>query len=202
MKVKFLLIALMFPVVLMANGLEKNKTETYKVNPNESKVEWDGKKVGGSHNGEIAIKEGYLETDGKSIKGGKFEIDMNSITCLDLTDEGTNQRLVGHLKSDDFFGTDNHPVSSLVITKAVHKGGYNYEITGDLTIKDITHEIVFPATVQWAKDKVTAVADMKVDRTNYDIKFRSGKFFDSLGDKLIYDDFTLKVKLVANQNAL
>jgi polyisoprenoid-binding protein YceI len=201
LKAKLFFIAVLFfsTSQLCANV---DKSTSYKVDPSESNIEWTGKKVAGAHFGNINIKEGHLLYEGNTITGGSFSIDMNSITCTDLTDERSNSRLVNHLKSDDFFGTSDHPVSILVIKMASQKSGDQYEITGDLTIKGITHEIVFPATVQFADDKLTALADITVDRTKYDIKFRSGRFFDSLGDRLIYDDFTLKVELVASQDVL
>lgn len=185
-----------------AGDAKENKTTAYKVDLSKSKIEWKGKKVTGEHFGSINLKEGSLETSGGKIIGGRFVVDMKSLTCADLTDESYNAKLVGHLKSDDFFSVEKFPVSELKITSVTPKGGSNYEMKGDLTIKGITHEIVFPATVNLSGSGFTAEADIVVDRTKYNVRYGSGKFFDNLGDNMIYDNFSLKVKLVGDQEVL
>ena len=176
----------------------ENDRETKVVNVKESKVIWNGYKVTGSHTGTIQVKSGNLEfADGK-LAGGEFVIDMNSIVCTDLTGE-TNQKLVGHLKSDDFFGVAKHPTASFKITQVVSRGTPgDYKIVGDLTIKEITKEIKFFTKVTEEGGKKKAVAEVKVDRSDFDVRFGSGSFFDNLGDKTIYDEFDLQVELVAN----
>jgi polyisoprenoid-binding protein YceI len=201
-KLLFISFLLVSAHLIYANGSDKENSLSFIVNPSLSSVEWSARKVAGAHNGQINILDGQLLMQGDAIKGGEFTVDMNSITCEDISDERSNTRLVNHLKSDDFFGSSIHPVSSLVIISATRKSGNEYEITGNLTIKGITNEIVFPAKIQVAQNKVTANAEITVVRTKYDIKYRSGSFFDSLGDRLIYDDFNLKVELVASQDAL
>ena len=191
----------LFAVAAMGGVKDKNST-SYKINPAESKIEWNGKKVTGQHNGEIKLQKGSLEVNGDAIKSGSFVVDMNSITCADLTDKETNQKLVNHLKSDDFFGSAKHPTSTLKIKKATKKSGNQYEIRGDLTIKGIPREIVFPATVTKDANKLTAEAEIVVDRSKFDVRYGSGSFFDNLGDNMIYDDFTLNVKLIAENEAL
>jgi polyisoprenoid-binding protein YceI len=79
------------------------------------------------------------------------------------------------------------------------KSGNDYEAKGKLTIKGITSDITFPATIKTDGNTVTADAVITVDRTKYDIKYGSKKFFESIGDKAIYDDFELAVKLVAKK---
>lgn len=170
----------------------------YVVNAGASKVAWLAKKVTGEHNGLVAIQQGELSLDGGKLVGGSFTIDMNSITCLDIENEAYNTKFVTHLKSDDFFGTATHPTAKLVIKKVEAKGDNNYAVTGDLTIKGITNEIGFDANVAENGGKVNATANIVVNRAKYDIKYRSGSFFDGLGDKMIYDEFTLTVNLEAN----
>ncbi|WP_205502733.1 YceI family protein [Rufibacter psychrotolerans] len=171
----------------------------YKVVKNQSKVNWRGTKVTGEHSGAINVAEGSLKSDGKNILGGTFTIDMNSITCTDITDEKMNQNLVGHLKSDDFFSSAKYPKATLVINKVTPKGKGQYTVAGDLTIKGIKHPVVFPATIQHAGNQIKAKANITVDRTKYDIKYGSGSFFDNLGDKAISNEFELKVDLVAQK---
>lgn len=181
---------------------DDKKVTTFNVNVEKSSLAWLGKKVTGQHNGYIQLKEGALTLDKGQLTGGEFVIDMASISCEDLKDESTNQKLVGHLKSDDFFGVSAHPTSKLEIKKVTAKGGDQYEIMGHLTIRDKTNPVTFPATVNVKGDEVTAIAEITVDRSKYNVKFRSGSFFDNLGDKMIYDEFTLNVKLVANSASM
>jgi len=153
------------------------------------------KKVTGSHNGTIALKSGTLNVNGKSVTGGGFIIDMTSIKDAD-----GSAKLEGHLKADDFFGADKFPTSNFVITKVAGSGA-NVTVTGNLTIKGITKPLTFPATVAVNADgTITATAaKIVVDRTKYDIKYGSKSFFESIGDKAIYDEFELAVKLVAKK---
>jgi polyisoprenoid-binding protein YceI len=170
----------------------------YKVDNSQSKVTWLGKKVTGEHSGGINIADGKLITNGKSIQGGTFNIDMSSITNTDMQGEYSD-KLVGHLKSDDFFSTEKFPKATLVITKVTPKGKDQYDVKGNLTIKGITKAIAFPATIQNGGDKLTAKAKIIVDRTLYDIRYGSGSFFDNLGDKAIDNNFELNVNLVAKK---
>ena len=170
----------------------------YQVDHRESKLTWTAKKMTGSHTGVIKVAAGQLQIDNNVLKGGSFTLDTRSITVTDITNENMNGKLTGHLKSDDFFSVEKHPTATFVITSAVPKGGGDYEVTGDLTIKGITNAISFPAAVAVSGGKATAKATVKVDRTKFDIKYRSNNFFENLGDKAIYDDFTLDVSLVAN----
>jgi polyisoprenoid-binding protein YceI len=167
------------------------KDPEYKIDSQKSKITWVGKKVTGQHAGTINLSEGSFTSKGKKITAGSFKIDMTS-----LKDEAANQRLEAHLKNDDFFATDKHPTATFVTSTIESTGGDQYKVKGNLTIKGITNEIEFPATIQITKDQVTAKAKILVDRTKFDIKFRSGNFFENLGDKAIEDNFELNVDLV------
>lgn len=190
---KFMLVAAVAAAALMSFTMKDGE---YKVDITKSKITWLGKKVTGEHTGGINIAEGSLTTKSKKITGGSFAIDMTSITCTDLSNP---DRLVGHLKSDDFFGVEKFPKANFVITKVTSAGKDQYTIKGNLTIKGITNEIEFPATISEVGGNIVAKAKIVVDRTKYDIKYRSGNFFTDLGDKAIYDDFELNVELVASQ---
>jgi polyisoprenoid-binding protein YceI len=172
---------------------------TYNVDVKSSSIVWTGYKVTGKHTGTVKVKNGNLTWDNAQLTGGSFEIDMTSINCTDLEGEYAG-KLVGHLKSDDFFGTDKYPTAKFVITKAIPqdtKG--NYKIVGNLTIKEKTKELKFPATVSESNGTVSATGKITVDRSDFDVKFGSGSFFDNLGDKTIYDEFDLQVSLVAKK---
>ncbi|GET20565.1 YceI family protein [Prolixibacter denitrificans] len=173
--------------------------QSYQVDTNASTVKWTGKKVAGSHHGTIALKEGELEMKGNQLIGGSVVVDMTTIKDLDLTDPEWNQKLVGHLRSNDFFGVEKFPVSRLVIKKVESKGGNLYHVTGDLTIKGITKPVEFDSSILVTGNKLEATGTIPVDRTKYGIKYGSGSFFSNLGDKMIDDVFTLDFSLVAHQ---
>ncbi|HEX8548921.1 MAG TPA: YceI family protein [Cytophagaceae bacterium] len=196
--ITFFLVVLVSAVQFAFTGPGKNAT-TYKVDPALTTLVWTGKKVTGAHTGNVKVTQGNIILDGKTVKGGSFDIDMNSITCTDLTDAGYNAKLIGHLKNEDFFAVDKFPKASFVASSITSKGGDNYDVTGKLTIKGIAKDITFPAVIKTNGKVVTADAKIKVDRTKYDIKYGSGSFFDNLGDKTIEDNFEIDLKLVANK---
>lgn len=157
----------------------------------QSNINWKGYKVTGSHEGNIKFKSGTLTFNGQALNGGELLVDMNSIDCTDMQGGG-KAKLEGHLKSDDFFGVAAHPTASIKFTKVVSRGTEGeFKVTANITIKNITKEIKFNAT---AKDGM-ATANIKLDRSDFDIKYGSGSFFDNLGDKTIYDEFDLAVTL-------
>ncbi len=175
------------------------KTDVYKVNTDKSTVAWLGKKVTGKHDGNIKLKEASLEVKSGKLTGGKFVMDMASITNNDISDDEMRGKLVGHLKSDDFFGVEKHPTATFVIKSAEKKKGDEYLIKGDMTIKGKTQAIEFPAQVKVSGSTVTAEAKVVLDRSKYDVKYGSGSFFDNLGDNMIYDDFELTIKVEASK---
>ena len=180
------------------------KGKSYKLQSTQSTVNWTGKKVTGEHTGTIKVTKGDVIVNKNTVTGGSFEIDMNSITCTDIKDAEYNKKLVGHLRSDDFFSVDKHPKANFVITKVspikgAKAGENNYNVTGNLTIKGITNAIEFPAKIQVNNGVATASADVVVNRAKYDIRYGSGSFFEGLGDKMIYDDMYISFKVVAKQ---
>lgn len=175
------------------------KTVSYKVDSQNSKLNWQAKKATGQHSGTIAVSSGTFNVENNVLKGGSFELDTKTITVTDITDPESNGKLLGHLKSDDFFGVEKFPKATFVITSAKPGAAGLYDIKGKLTIKGVTNEVSFPATVKVEPSRLTANAKITVDRSKYGIKFRSKSFFENLGDKLIYDDFDLNVALVASK---
>lgn len=193
---KKLVLGLMVFAAVNVNAAKPSKNVSYKVDASKSKVEWLAKKVTGQHNGTVVLSNGNLLVSGEKITGGSFAIDMTSIACSDLTGEW-NEKLVGHLKSDDFFSVENNKTSKFEITKVVESAG-NTTIEGNLTIKGITKPISFPASISKKGNIIVAIATIKVDRTKFDIKYGSKSFIEGIGDKAIDDDFELKVNLVAS----
>lgn len=166
-----------------------------KVDVTKSVVNWTGKKVTGQHHGTIATKEGNLEVTNGKVTGGTIVMDMQSMANVDLTDAGMNAKLIGHLKSDDFFGVATYPTSELVIDKVVTNGN-NLTFTGNLTIKGITNPVTFLTTSSIDGKNTLYKGTLTVDRTKYNVRYGSKSFFNDIGDKAIDDDFTLDFNLV------
>lgn len=185
-------------LVILGFSAIANATE-YVVDKASSKVKWEAKKVTGKHDGSILFDNGSVSVNDNKISGGVFVINMRSIVVEDITDPGTNKKLLGHLLSDDFFSVDKFTESKLVIKKVTLVSGDEFQFTGDLTIKGITKPIEFNAKVTVNGDKLKAEGVITVNRTLYGIKYGSGSFFQGLGDKMIYDDFTLAFRVVAQK---
>ena len=168
------------------------ENQQFTIIPSKSKIEWTGKKVTGAHHGTIAIKQGEFILNGGKITDGSFIADTTSIKILDITDPDTNAQFLGHLVSDDFFSTEQFSEASLHITAV--NGNH---IDAELTIKGITHPVDFDVVISLTADGLTASAQLIIDRTKYGMKFRSGNFFQNLGDTLIYNDFELNVSITA-----
>jgi polyisoprenoid-binding protein YceI len=176
-----------------------SQTLVYAVDTGNSSINWKGNRsIGGGHEGTINISEGSLIFENGVISGGSFIIDMNTINTTDLT-EGRKERLDGHLKNEDFFDVTKFPVSKLVITKVEAVSTGRYRITGDLTIKGKTMSVQFPATVGEVGGKIVASGAFSFNRTDFDVRYGSGKFFDNLGDRAIEDDVPLTINVVADK---
>src|SRR5690606_6065449 len=188
MKRTILSIALIaFATTLSAADPAEKQTKAVKAS--ESQVTWKAYKVAGSHVGTVTLKAGALEFEGEQLTGGSFVVDMTTINTTDLEGEYKDQ-LDGHLGSGDFFSIDQHPTAKLVFTKVKANGKNAYEVAGDLTIKGITKPVDFEVSVYGDK----ATATLKVDRTQFDVKYGTG-IINTAKDQLIYDEFDLVVDL-------
>jgi len=168
-----------FAFTTIEDGKKEVKVET-------SSVTWKGYKVTGSHAGSIALKQGSLDFKDGKLAGGEFVIDMTTIENTDMEGE-YKAKLEGHLKSDDFFGVATYPTAKLVFNTVKSTGKNSYEVTADLTIKDKTNPVTFDMSIYGNK----ATANIKIDRTDYEVRYGSASFFDNLQDKAIYDEFDL-----------
>lgn len=182
--------------VLALSSATLFKATIYKVDASSSTFKWTGKKVTGSHWGYVKFSDGILTVDKNVVKGGTFNVDMTSIDVQDTKGEW-GAKLAVHLKSDDFFSVEKNPKSTLVLKSITPKGGNNFDVKADLTIKGVTSEVNFPANIAVNAKEVKASASFKIDRTKYGLKYGSGSFFDNLGDKAIDNDFIVDVNIVA-----
>lgn len=167
----------------------------YEVDVTNSQIVWQGEKITGSgHVGTVKLLTGQIRLDNdNNVLSADFTIDMNS-----LTESRSNQQVIQHLKSADFFNAVTYPYSELKITKAEKNGSDSFDISGDLTIKGITQTIVFPAQIIIADDGIQAKAEFSIDRTKWDIKYGSGKFFKGLADNAIKDEINFKIEIAAS----
>ena len=197
------LIALLMFVSLVSCNMNSNKTAetndvamtaadaTYNIVQDESSLMWTGREVStSSHYGTINFTSGQFEIADGLISQGEFFVDMTSITVQDLTG-GSKDRLEGHLRSDDFFSVESYPTAHLYISSSEAISNGKWMVNGFLTIKDISHPVLF----EMANTEDGWNASLVFDRSKYNVKFRSGTFFENLGDKLIYDDIELKINL-------
>jgi polyisoprenoid-binding protein YceI len=194
---KKVVFAMLFMSSLVLTAVAIDPPAGVQIDLQKSAITWSGKKVTGAHNGTIKLKSGSLIMEEGMLKGGTFEIDMTSITNVDMAGKDGQAKLEGHLKSADFFNVAEFPTSTLELTSVIHRGTEgSYKVTGDLTIKGITKPVKFNTQITEENGMKVATSNIVVDRSEYDVRYGSGSFFDNLGDKTIYDEFELDVKLV------
>jgi polyisoprenoid-binding protein YceI len=172
---------------------------SYMVVTGDSRLSWIGRKVGGEHFGTVSISEGAFRVSNGEMLAGDFVIDMTSITNDDIQNEGMNKRLVNHLKSEDFFNTGTYPKAYFRMKEGKFAEGDDrqtghYEVTGTLTIKDISHEIGFNAYICESNGMIKT-DEIVLDRTKWDVNFKSRTIFAELADDYIYDEMYITVEL-------
>jgi polyisoprenoid-binding protein YceI len=177
---------------------------TYTVNTEKSVIKWKGEKPTGTHTGTIKLSSGEIMAAGRDIEAGSFTIDMSTITDTDLEGE-SKANLEAHLKGTvegkegDFFNVPKYPVSTFELTGVTGENG-KITVSGNLTIKDQTHNIEFPATVSFPGEEIFLKSStFTIDRTKWGVNFGSKSVFDNLGDKFINDDIELVVELHATK---
>ncbi len=186
---KKVLLIMAFLIVEIAVSQEKE------VDIETSVLEWIGSKPMDSHNGILKLSQGILTLENEKIKSGDFVIDMNTINCLDLKSGNGKERLEGHLKDGDFFDVAKFPTAKFAITEVEEKGE-KLEITGDLTIKNKTKSISFPATLKTTETGYSLVSNkFKINRLDFGVTYKSKTIFAKLKDKFINDEIEFIIKL-------
>lgn len=175
--------------------------DAYAVNTEESKIDWvGGKLVGNSHNGYIKLQDGQLNVEDGNLTGGRFVIDMSTLTDTDIEEEGKRKKLEGHLKSDDFFNVEAHPTATFEITSvqpASDKPGATHMITGNLTMKSITKSVTLPANISMEGNKIKATTpQFVIDRTQWEVMYGASAL-GVVQDNIIKDEVALKINLMA-----
>jgi polyisoprenoid-binding protein YceI len=184
------------PVAVLKDG-------DYRLDPAASVLEWTGRNINNRHFGRIPFSGGVIVVSSGELRSGEVTLDMTGISNLDLQDETYRQMLESHLKSDDFFAVGRFPVATIVISgwqpiTGATPGSPNYTVQGKLTIKGITRQIAFPATVAPQEDgSLKAQAAFNIDRTDWNISYGSGKLFEELGMHLVHDRIDIELFIVA-----
>ena len=159
----------------------------------KSSLKWTGKKItNSSHYGSLKFKSGEVNFAKDLISSGKFIVDMTTINVEDIKGSGKS-RLEGHLRSDDFFSVESYNEAILVINSSTNDGDV-LKVLGTLTIKGLESSVEF----DMIKSGSSWTADLSFDRSKHNVRFRSGSFFENLGDNLILDDIVLNAKLSFN----
>ncbi|MFZ2284814.1 MAG: YceI family protein [Lutibacter sp.] len=168
--------------------------DNFKVNVENSKLTWKGYKPTGSHTGTITLASGNITVKNNKLTGGSFVANMNTIK-----DNDGSAKLEGHLKNADFFDVTVFPTAKFDITKSEIKGA-KIHVTGNMTIKGITKQITFPATLAVNKQNATLTSDtFQINRADFNVKYKSKTFFNDLKDKFINDEFDFQVTIVAKR---
>lgn len=186
-------------------GLPEPKLQdgTYLVDTEKSVLEWIGRNLNNRHLGRIAIQEGNLAIQDGKVSGGSIVLDMNSITNLDLQDPAWRDMLLRHLKSDDFFAVERFPTASFRLNdweevKGTSREALNGIASGELTIRNVTRPLKFPAVVAPQADGgIKAHAAFDIDRTLWNVCYGSGKLFERLGMHLVHDIISLELFILA-----
>lgn len=176
----------------LAFTVNLGQAQTYKINTSESTLEWEGGKITGStHTGLIQLSNGYLQLANDAFSLGQFTIDMTSMTNTDLGGD-YGDKLMGHLKSDDFFSVETYPEATLEILSSTRFVDGRATVQANATIKGHTERISFDVV----KNGDAFDAEIVLDRSKFDVRYGSDSFFDNLGDNVILDNFTMRVHLV------
>ncbi|OGS69476.1 MAG: hypothetical protein A3F91_08130 [Flavobacteria bacterium RIFCSPLOWO2_12_FULL_35_11] len=166
----------------------------FKVNVENSTLNWKGYKPTGSHTGIITLASGNIAIKNNKLTGGSFVVKMSTIKDAD-----GSAKLEGHLKSADFFDVAVYPTAKFDIIKSEIKGT-KIQVTGNLTIKGITKQITFPATLAVSKDALTLTSEtFQINRADFNVKYKSKTFFNDLKDKFVNDEFDFQVTIVAKK---
>ncbi len=171
---------------------------TYNVDIAASTINFLGTKPIGTHNGLMHLKDGKLIVGNGTITGGSFTIDMSKMEIQDK-DTAYSYKLVGHLLSPDFFDAAKYPTSKFEITKCevlTNDSTGTHRISGNLTMKDSTKNVTFPAKISITDAGVTATADFIIDRTQWGLHYGNDK---SLKDKFIYPEVKIKFNIQAKK---
>jgi polyisoprenoid-binding protein YceI len=178
-----------------ATNLKAATDGSYTFDATTSSLSWRGENVvGKKHQGTIMIKRGSVSLSGGSITGGEIVIDMNTLTNTDLSG-AEKGKIEEHLKSADFFDTAKFGEAVYTITSGQPKNAINYDVTGKLTIKGITRDLKCTIVLVPDGDGISVGGGFEFDRSQFDVRYGSDKFFDNLGNNMIKNEVVMTLNL-------
>jgi len=183
-------------VLASSLSLHVGNEKYFIIDTKEAVVAWTASSVHGQNTGYVYISKGELMIEKGQLVGGTVEVDMNTI---EDKNHGSDNGMVNHLKNPDFFDVKKFPFSIIAITRVDSTNNENKTVTGNLTIKGITHPVTFPARIEVKSGIVKADGRLLIDRTKWDVRYRSRKFYDILADKAISDSIDFNIKIVAKK---
>lgn len=179
-------------------SLHTGNEKYFMIDTKESVITWKGSSLNGlnSQTGYVYISKGELMVENGQLMGGIIEVDMNTI---EDRNHKSDNKLVNHLKDPDFFEVIKFPFSTIAITKVVSLNDEHKNVTGNLTIKGITHSVTFPVKMEIKDGIVKANARLVIDRTKWDVRYKSAKFYDNLANQTMSDSIEYNIKIVAKK---
>lgn len=216
---KKIIVSLCISGLLIFTSCKKNETDTskgtvesispkegeiYKANTNTSVINWSGSKPGGEHKGTLNLKDGEFIVKDNKVVYGKFTLNMSTITVTDLKADDGKEDLEAHLKGtgdkegeDHFFNIKKYPTGLFAINRVEEEQGKTI-VYGNLSLKNVTKSVNFPATIKVTDKEVLFESDtLIINRTYFNINYASKSVFDNLKDKFINDEIKIKVSVKA-----
>ncbi len=181
--------------LILGSSFSAIQAQVYRANPDNTVILWQGKKVGGEHTGTIKIRSAELEMQYNRPVSGTIVVDMTTIVNTDIKNDGSRKRLEDHLRSDDFFSVDEYPEAIFKIEGSEVKNGGPIKIMGNITIKGKTMPLEFVSDLTASEETLIFKGHIDIDRTLFDVRYRSTKFFENIADRAINDIFTLDYEL-------
>jgi streptogramin lyase len=178
---------------------QRKEEEMYKIENKQSRITWKGSmrlSPKEKHVGYIFISKGDLWDENNQLVGGEVEIDMNSMEYADKKEKNTP---IFHLKSEDYFNVKKNPTAAIVLTKVNKVNDTTFTITANLTIKGVTNEVKFPATITIENGVLNASAQFSIDRTKWGITYRSEKLYEKIADYTVSNEIEFVLKIIAKK---
>lgn len=207
-----------------------SETVKFNINTENSITSFIGSKPAGIQNGTIEVSQGYIALTKDQITGGRVVLDMNTVTSSDFgDDEETLDMFLSHLKSPDFFDTDNHPSAEFIITSVEAYDATDsmeikeefdsefkpaaanefivenptHKVTGNLTLRSTTLSIAFPAKIIVTEGRVKAEAKFNIDRTLWGVMYGDeASVADKAKDKFVYNTVNIGLTLEADKTTV
>ena len=161
---------------------------SYAFSQEGSKVEYVGAKVTGKHEGGFEEFAGTIELVDGDPKKSKVEVVIQTASLF-----SDAEKLTGHLKSDDFFGVERFPTAKFVSTSIEDGAEGKHSVTGNLTLRDVTKSITFPAEIEVKGDEVEVEAEFAINRKDF------GIVYPGMPDDLIKDEVLMKLDIEAKK---